>query len=179
MRTVWTGLLALVFALPCPARDQAARPTADEFRSAFNRALADWGIEMRLDAWIPGDRDKLDLTALVTPNIRAFAQLDDARRVSSVLLLMHTAGTLESVAQIIAAVAAMTYAANPELVHEDRERLFAELGLYDQGWSAQGLDGIASRKGRIYRVIHPGSDTLVIALVSWDLVTQPANPFVF
>jgi hypothetical protein len=179
MRTAWIGLLALAFVVPCPARGQVARPTPEEFRSGFNRALGDRGLKMKLDAWSPEESDRLCLTAPVTPNIRAFAHLDDARRVSSVLLLMHASGTVESIVQIIAAVAATTYAANPELPQEDRERLFAELGLYDPGWSLRGLDGIALREGRTYRVIHPGGDPLIVALVSWAPGLQPANPFVF
>ncbi len=178
MRTVWIGLV-LALVLPRPAHGEPVRPTPEEFRSGFNDALRERGLTMRMAAWKAEKPGAPSLEAAVTSNIQAFAQLDDARRASSVLLLMHTAGTLESVVQIIAAVAATTYAANPELPQEDRELLFAELGFYDQGWSARGLDGIASRKGRTYRVIHPGGDTLVIALVCWRAGVEPTSPFVF
>lgn len=180
MRTVgWIGMFALAFVVPCPARGQVPRPTPDEFRSAFNGALSDSGLTMRLAAWKLDAPGSLSLTALVTPNIRAFAQIDRVRRLSSVLFVMHTAGTLESVVQIVATVAATTYAANPELALEEREMLFGELGFHDQGWSTRGLDGITFREGLSYRVIHPGSDTLVMALVSWSPGTEPANPFAF
>jgi len=178
MKTVWIGL-ALAFMLPGPTRGEALRPTPEQFRSGFNDALSRRGLTMRMAAWKAEKPAAPSVAAEVTSNIQAFAQLDDARGVSSVLLLMHTTGSVESVVQIIAAVAATTYAANPELPQQDRELLFAELGFYDEGWSGRGLDGIASRKGHTYRVIHPGNDTLVIAVVSWNAGVEPTSPFVF
>ena len=147
MRTLgWIGTLILAIVASYPARGQGTRPTPDEFRSSFNGALSDGGLTMRLGAWKADAPGSLSLTALVTPNIRAFAQLDHFGRLSSVLFVMHTAGTLESVVQIVATVAATTYAANPELPLEDRELLFGELGFHDQGWSTRGLDGSRSAK---------------------------------
>ncbi len=169
------AILALACGLSLAAHGQVARITAEEFRSRFNLASRGHGLTMRLGDWKAGPAGSPDLAAEVTSRIRVIAERDQQGRLSSLLLLMQSPATLESAAEIVATLAATTYAANPELPDADREALFEELGFNQDGWDARGLDGIAIRGGLTYRVIHPGGDGLIVALVSWDVPREPSS----
>lgn len=172
------AILALSCAAASAAQGQSTRITADEFRSRFNLACRSRGLTLRLGDWKPSPAGP-DLTADVTATMHVVAERDPQGRLSSVLLLMQLRATLESVAAIVATLAATSYAANPELSDAEREALFEELGFQQEGWGAGGLDGIATRNGLTYRVIHPGGDPLIVALVSWDASSPTSNRFSF
>jgi len=168
-----TTMLALACLVSSPVQGQATRLSPDDFRSRFNIELSSHGLRMKLGSWKADSPRSVALSALVTPDIRVIGQRDQEGRLSSVLFVMQIAKTLESLGQVLATVAATTYAANPELSQQDRELLFRELGFFDEGWAVRGLDGIAVRHGITYRVLHPGSDTLITALVSWNAEDHP------
>ncbi|MGZ6123698.1 MAG: hypothetical protein ACXWLR_02000 [Myxococcales bacterium] len=169
------AIVAVSCAMSFAAQGQATKLTPDEFRSRFNLVCRDNGLTLRLGEWKPEPPGSPDLAANVNATIHLIAERDREGRLSSLLLLMQSRGTLESVAGIVATLAATTYAVNPELSDADREALFEELGFHQEDWGARGLDGIAVRNGVTYRAILPGGDALIVALVSWDAAPSPSS----
>jgi len=158
-----------------PAAAQAERITPDEFRLRINDAFGCRGMKLQLQPWVPSGMGPAVLKAAVTRNIAAIAEMDSDDRLSAVLFVMRTGRTLESVMQVVATLAATTYAGNPELSEADRLGLLDELGLFEQEWGQKGLAGTAVRNGVTYLVVHPGGDPLVIFLVSWPARREPSR----
>jgi len=158
-----------------PVAAQPERITPEQFRTRINDALGSRGLKLQLKPWAPAAMGPGVLSSGLTRNISVIAEVDGDDCLSTVLFLMRTGKTMESVTQVVAALTAATYAANPELRDDRRLELLDELGLFERNWVANGLAGTAVRNAVTYLVIHPGGDPLVILLLCWPARHEPAG----
>lgn len=166
-------LVLLAALLPFAAA--AGRLDAVQLRDRMNDAFIEHGLPMQVGEWAQNAPGSGALTALVTKNIRIVAQQSGAGELSSVVVVMQSAGTWQTTLELVGTIAALTFAAHPDLSVDERTLLFQSLGLFEDAWGLRGVDGAAEHDGVSWRLYHPPADAVTVVILAWPFIEQPRS----